>query len=1237
MINDSVDSRLFQTILENAPTLIVYADASGSIQYTNRDAFGSSQEEIQGRSIYDFMEESYIEGFRQSVQTAIESKTPQIFEFKSRSSTGDWVWHRLRIGPIITEGVVDSIVLISNTITEQKKAENEFRDSELKLRNIFNATLEGIFLSDEEGNIVEWNKAQEDLFGLSRIDVLGKKLWDIQYKMLPEERRIPEVYESMKKSIQTYFETGKAPFIHEVTESQIKIANGRKGFIQQFTVPIETSKGYALCAFIHDITDRRTAEREREESERRYKALFDENIDAVVILDLDGIHIDFNDRARELLGYSKEELVGRSTDFTVVEDQRQDAQSRHRRLLAGEKLPIYERRLRRKDGSEVPVEINISLVRDDEGNPLHLQSILRDITTRKQSEQKLKESEQKWRLLAELSVQGISIHQDNHIVYANPAYAKIVGRSIEELYTMEAEAIWEMVHPDDQEKRKEGFREYSQTGRTSQSSVFRIVRPDGDVRWIDGGVNVVEFDGKPAMQRTSIDVTDRMLAEEAVIEQRDRAEMYLEMAGVIFLALDKEGHVSLFNRKGTEVLGYSQEEILGSSWFNLVGGEDRAEVKESFTRIIQGEIEQIEYVEREHIAKSGQLKLIAWHVSVLRDSDGNINGVISSGEDITEKRAAQMELKASQEMLQLVMNNIPQHVFWKDLDSVYLGGNDVFAEIFFDGTPEDVVGKTDYDLKIDPEKAKQFRETDQFVLESPEKRYEEFEHTILPNKEEAWFRTIKVPLHDANGNEIGVLGTLEDVTEKHNAELEMIQSESKFRTLMHSMHDLVFVFDENNIYREFYTQDVEDLYVPPSEFIGHHIKDVIPHEVSVPYVDCMDRVRESGISEHFDYLLPDESGNRWFSASISPHEDGKSVVSVNREITARVEAVLDLEEAYNIINLSPVVAFLQRGDPNNPENRIVEFVTGNSKDQFGYSAEEFKSGSVRYSDLIHPDDRERVRDETRGFSADRLCESYTHEPYRIVTKSGEVRWVTDFTALRRNEDGDITHRQIVITDITSRILIEEALRESELKYRTIIEQSLMGIVIIDSQERNVVLTNPLIGQYLGIRNDELLGMGMQDLIQLIDPEDLKPATAFLERIIGGEPVKEITVRIHRRTGETLWILLDGSNVTFEGRNAVQLSIVDINERMKALETLQKERASFRSIAESAIHAKTTSAMGKLILENLITALNFESGTLRLYNERDNSLQPTAYVGLPDYISGIDAPCTPEGEKRFIVS
>jgi PAS domain S-box-containing protein len=1332
---------------------------SGKILHTNHPAFGFTPEEIRGRSMYDFMDERYLDEFRQSVEKVIATQKSQVLEFEYRTKSGDWNWLRLRIGPVVNDDRVDSVVIVSNNITDQKKAENDLRDSEIKLRSIFNASLEGIILSDEEGNIVEWNNAQEDMFGLPKSYVLGKKLWEIQYEMFPNDKRSPEKLEYLKQSIETFLETGDAPWIHEVTEAEAKFANDNKGIIQQYATRITTSTGHTICAFIHDITDRRIAEQEQAKSEKRYRSLFNQNIDGVFILGLDGKHIDFNRRAAELLGYSRNELLGKTTEITVVPEEQEDSKEKLRLLLEGEELPVYERNMRRKDGTTIPVEINISLIREDDGNPIYLQSIARDITSRKEAARALEEREELYRTSVESINDGLIIVQKGLIVFTNVALSTILGYSVEELLGCN---ILDLLIDEDKSFVADYYRRRLAGEDVPSEYEVRGKRKDGKTVFLRLNANIVEYNGELSTIATIKDTTQHKLAEESVREERDRAEMYLEMAGVFFVALDTEGNVTLLNRKGSEILGRTQDEVLGRSWFGFLRDEDKEAVMDSFKGILSGQIEKIENRERHVVTKSGEHRLIRWNTIVLKDNEGNSTGTISSGEDITETRVAELELKASQdllkhvinnipqlvfwkdisskyqgcndnfayvlmdgkpeeiigksdsdilagpeaekyekvdemilnnpgyrydevehsetpdgedawirtikvpllddygsvigvlgsiedvtkkhkaelelkssqEMLRLVMNNIPQHVFWKDLSSVYLGCNNTFAEVYTQGTPDEVIGKTDFDIQINREEAERYREADRIALEFPGKRYDEIERTILPTGEEAWFRTVKVPLHDGLGNKIGVLGTLEDVTDKRKAELELIASERKLRTLIESLNDLVLVRDENDVYTEYYAQDLSTMVILPEDFLGKHVADVLPKRVAEPYVACMDRIRQTGKAETFDYWLENEEGVKWFSANVSLHEDGKSTVSVIRNVTARVEATQQLEEANSIINMSPVVALLLKCEGGSP----VEYVSENARDIFGYTAEEMMKGSIQYSrQIIHPDDRERVAEEVRGFSADALCESFTHEPYRIIRKDGEVRWVTDDTVIRRNEAGEITHYQGVVNDITSRVQIMDALRESEEKYRTVIEQSLMGIVIIDGENRDVVFGNPLIAQYLGLTVNELLSMSMEDLVQIINPDDIQKATQFLETCIRGDPVEEIAVRIRSAKRKVAWVLMDGTHVVYEKRPAVQLSVVDITERMEAQEYLEKERTSFRSIAEAAVRAQTTSEMGSLILEGLIEALNMEIGTLRLYDKKSNTLKPTSYIGLSEEVEALHAPITPDGAKKSLLA
>jgi PAS domain S-box-containing protein len=158
-----------------------------------------------------------------------------------------------------------------------------------------------------------------------------------------------------------------------------------------------------LGEIVVNALERKRAEEAQRKSEQVYRALFERTSDAVFILDLQGYHLAVNQRASELLGYLPEEMLGLSFRDVVVQDEHDEAAGKRDVLLSGEQLPVYERTFRRKDGSFIRVEINAALVRDANDAPLHIQSIVRDITVRKQAEEALRQSEESIRALYEVA------------------------------------------------------------------------------------------------------------------------------------------------------------------------------------------------------------------------------------------------------------------------------------------------------------------------------------------------------------------------------------------------------------------------------------------------------------------------------------------------------------------------------------------------------------------------------------------------------------------------------------------------------------------------------------------------------------------------------------------------------------------------------------------------------------------------------------------------------------------
>jgi PAS domain S-box-containing protein len=148
------------------------------------------------------------------------------------------------------------------------------------------------------------------------------------------------------------------------------------------------------------------------------------------------------------------------------------------------------------------------------------------------------------------------------------------------------------------------------------------------------------------------DISDRKRAVEALRRERDRAQAYLDLAEVMLLALDSNGTISLVNRKGCEILGWPEDELVGRSWFaTCLPPELRNQVTAMFGQFFDGTASPAQYAEHEIVTRSGERKLMAWRNVVLRDERGLVSGTLSSGEDITEQRRAIKALQKSEQLL----------------------------------------------------------------------------------------------------------------------------------------------------------------------------------------------------------------------------------------------------------------------------------------------------------------------------------------------------------------------------------------------------------------------------------------------------------------------------------------------------------------------------------------------------------------------------------------------------------
>ncbi|MFW9942318.1 MAG: PAS domain-containing protein [Candidatus Thorarchaeota archaeon] len=170
------------------------------------------------------------------------------------------------------------------------------------------------------------------------------------------------------------------------------------------------------------------------------------------------------------------------------------------------------------------------------------------------------------------------------------------------------------------------------------------------------------------------------IIQEPTEESKNRLKNYLDLAGVILVALNREGNITLLNKKGYEILHYEEGELIGKNWFDVcIPKENQEELKNVFKAIINGDVEPFEYYNNPIINKRGDVRMISWHNALLYDDDGNIVASLSSGEDITDLKETEEKLRESQEHLLNLFNSIPigihMYHLYEDGRLVFIGAN----------------------------------------------------------------------------------------------------------------------------------------------------------------------------------------------------------------------------------------------------------------------------------------------------------------------------------------------------------------------------------------------------------------------------------------------------------------------------------------------------------------------------------------------------------------------------------
>ncbi|MFO8007335.1 MAG: PAS domain S-box protein, partial [Candidatus Brocadiia bacterium] len=507
--------------------------------------YGYSAEDMCGRSVVMLDPEGADGALPDVLKLAAGGESVRDFETVHVSSDGRPVPVALSMAPLMgTDGEVAGVSIIARDIAERKEAEQRLRASEHQYRTTLNAMGDAIHVVDGDLRIVLVNPALQ-----TWLEELGLK-GEIAGGTVREA--FPFLPEQVEAEYERVFRTAQMLRTEETTE-----VGGRHIITETRKIPVvENGQVIRVVTAIRDVTEHRRAQKALEESERRYRELWDQAPAAYHIIDPEGIIQRVNQTELDMLGYGAEEMVGHSIFDFVRPDQRAEARQRFQAKLAGQRPPkAVNRAYVRKDGSEVYVSIDDVMERDSEGDIVSIRTTMVDVTEQVELREKLRASEQRFRLLVNTVLDGISICEwdpetgRRKMVYCNDRLVEMSGYSREELMAagdLNELGVSYLSEEEEQRNRQRLLEGLPARGTASWK------RPDGKENIQEWSAVAVPVGRNYHIFGVDRDITERVRAEEEQrrLEEQVRRTQKLESLGVLAGGIAHD-----FNNLLTGVLG----------------------------------------------------------------------------------------------------------------------------------------------------------------------------------------------------------------------------------------------------------------------------------------------------------------------------------------------------------------------------------------------------------------------------------------------------------------------------------------------------------------------------------------------------------------------------------------------------------------------------------------------------------------------------------------------------------
>lgn len=432
---------------------------------------------------------------------------------------------------------------------------------------------------------------------------------------------------------------------------------------------------------------------------------------------------------------------------------------------------------------------------------------------------------------------------------------------------------------------------------------YRIRTRSGDERWLwEKGCGVYDEQGNVLnLEGFITDITERKWVEEALKDSESRFRALFDCAAIGVSITSTDGTLVTSNAVLQTMLGYSEAELREKSFVEITHPDDIELDVHLYGEVLSGQ-RNYYHMEKRYFRKDGQMYWGRLTVSAVRDSAGDVLFTLVIVEDITERKQTEAALRQSEAknreneaFLRLILDNIPQSIFWKDRDLVYRGGNKKFAEVAGLSSAAEIAGKTDYDFWL-PELAERYRQRDRQIIETNAPVFHLASQKTLADGREIYQDVNKIPIQNMQGEVIGILGTVEDITDRQRAEETLRQNEERYRLLAEKSTDLISRHTPEGTYLYASPACRTLLGYDPEELVGRSAYDFFhPEDLEIiqhhhqQKIEFPDKNNVTAIS----YRIRHKKGHYiWFettSKSLINSGTGeiREIIAISRDITER--------------------------------------------------------------------------------------------------------------------------------------------------------------------------------------------------------------------------------------------------------------------------------------------------------------------------------------------------------------